>query len=247
VKRRRGSRVGAVIAVIGLLGLIGGSFGLGMFVGLNWSYFATAMPWLVSRKSPSELRRTTDDWRRAEKPPKPADAAPSLTFYQELTAPLTSAPPRSTPPKSRETRPATRTETAGAGDTSARSEVASAPEKTSTSGDKTTRGDTTTTEDGRSARVATPAASASETSGDRGVFSVQLAAYKTRSQADALRETLAARGIAAYVSEASTPAGARYRVRVGPFDSKEAARQKAVVLAADTRLGAFVTNDASTR
>src|SRR5205814_3099246 len=84
-------------------------------------------------------------------------------------------------------------------------------------------------------------------SGDKATFNVQIAAYKTREQAESLRESLRTRGVTAHVSEMSTASGTRYRVRVGPFESRDAAREKAIALAAETGLGAFVTTDAAAR
>jgi cell division protein FtsN len=48
-------------------------------------------------------------------------------------------------------------------------------------------------------------------------------AYKTRQPAEALRASLAAAGHDAYVVEAEGAGGARYRVRVGSFPTRQAA------------------------
>ena len=199
---RRGRRLGTILALVGLLGLVGASFTAGMAAGLHPSYFATAGWSSFGKKSPDESRRGAEESRRTEKSrtatdkTRPAETIPNLTFYQELTAPLASPPPR----------PA---------------RAAASVERHSSAGESIAG------------------------SVDSGPFSVQLASYKSRSQAEALRETLAARGIGAYVSETTTASGSRYRVRVGPFDDKDSARQNAVRLAADTRLGAFVTSNAA--
>ncbi len=57
-------------------------------------------------------------------------------------------------------------------------------------------------------------------------FAIQIAAFQTRQRAEELRATLQAAGFAAYVVETEVPPGSvrYYRVRVGPFDTREEAR-----------------------
>jgi cell division septation protein DedD len=71
-------------------------------------------------------------------------------------------------------------------------------------------------------------------------YTVQVAAYATRAQADGLVARLASQGFPADVSEATTSAGIRYRVRVGHYPTRDAARDAAARLATETRLGGFV-------
>ena len=61
----------------------------------------------------------------------------------------------------------------------------------------------------------------------RGVgFAVQIAASRTRQEAEELRTQWEGRGYTAYVVEADIPGlGRYYRVRVGPFDTQEEARE----------------------
>jgi SPOR domain len=64
----------------------------------------------------------------------------------------------------------------------------------------------------------------------RGVgLAIQIAAFKTRQTAEGLRATLQAAGFAAYVVETEVPPGSArfYRVRVGPFDTREEAQRVA--------------------
>jgi cell division protein FtsN len=70
-------------------------------------------------------------------------------------------------------------------------------------------------------------------------FTVQVAAYNAKPLAEALRTTLAAAGHDARVVESE--AGVRYRVQVGTFPTREAARQAAARLAAERAQPAFVT------
>jgi cell division septation protein DedD len=152
---------------------------------------------------------------RARVPARAADpVVPALTFYQELTAPLASPAPRATP-KSEPAR-----------------QRADAPPKP----------------DSPKIEAAAKAAAAikSETTAKleagpkTGAYTVQVAAYTTRAQADGLVTRLAAHGVTADVSETTTASGVRYRVRVGSYPTKDAARDAVARLAADTRLGGFV-------
>jgi len=58
------------------------------------------------------------------------------------------------------------------------------------------------------------------------VVAIQIAAFQNRQRAEGLRATLQAAGFAAYVVETEVPPGSAryYRVRVGPFDTREEAR-----------------------
>jgi cell division protein FtsN len=70
---------------------------------------------------------------------------------------------------------------------------------------------------------------------------VQVAAYRARALAEALRTTLLAAGHDARVVETDPGGGVRYRVQVGVFTTREAARDAALRLAAERSLPAFVT------
>ncbi len=72
-------------------------------------------------------------------------------------------------------------------------------------------------------------------------FTIQVAAYNARTPAETLRTTLAAAGHEARVVESDSGKGVRYRVQVGTFPSREAAREAAARLAAERSLSAFVT------
>jgi DedD protein len=71
------SRTGTVFVVIGLVTILGSTFGAGVYTGRRWGPPAPAKT--EARKEAGERTR--------------APAAPTLTFYQELTAPLTAPPP----------------------------------------------------------------------------------------------------------------------------------------------------------
>ena len=74
-----------------------------------------------------------------------------------------------------------------------------------------------------------------------GAFTVQVAAYRTRAHADALRQSLAASGHDAYVVEAEAAGGMTYRVRVGAYATREAARAAAQVIGSERQLQTYVT------
>lgn len=72
-------------------------------------------------------------------------------------------------------------------------------------------------------------------------FTVQVAAYAARPPAEAMRITLAAAGHDARIVESDHGSGARYRVQVGAYATKEAAREAAARLAAERSLPTYVT------
>ncbi|OGK86847.1 MAG: hypothetical protein A2050_02995 [Candidatus Rokubacteria bacterium GWA2_73_35] len=187
--RRRGGdgRLASLLVLVGCVVVLGGTFLLGVAAGRRWP--ALPFPALPEAKA-----------AKAEKRERAPEPRPTLTFYQELTAPLASPPP---PP-----RP---------GKAAARGEPAARPE----------RGD-------RPAPVEASAAADTR-------YTIQVAAYRARAQADALRERLAAAGHAVYVVEGEGPGGVRYRVRVGTFATREAAQEAAARVAREESLTAFVT------
>jgi cell division protein FtsN len=84
--------------------------------------------------------------------------------------------------------------------------------------------------------VKPPAAESGE-----GRFTVQVGAFKTRAQADALVTRLATAGQQAYVSEIEAEGATQYRVRVGAYTTREAAREAATRLATERQLATYVT------
>jgi cell division protein FtsN len=72
-------------------------------------------------------------------------------------------------------------------------------------------------------------------------FTIQVAAYNVRPPAEALRAALVAAGHDARVVEADPGHGVRYRVQVGAFPTREAAREAAARLAAERAQPTFVT------
>lgn len=75
-------------------------------------------------------------------------------------------------------------------------------------------------------------------------WAVQVAAYQDRGEADRFASGLRDRGYAPYVVEASIPGrGLWFRVRVGRFDSKDAAQHYLDDFRRETSLSAIVTNN----
>jgi cell division protein FtsN len=227
-RRGRGSRTGTFFVLFGILGVLSGTFLAGVWTGHNW-------PVLWGRAKAPATEPTTAR-RGATERPKPADALPALTFYDELRAPLTAPPPppraaKGKPPEParRETAleppPPTSTEAAAHAEAVSlplpRAEPQAAPPP--------------------AARAESVPAHAEGPAGDASRFTVQVAAYNARTQAEALRTTLAAAGHDARVVEAVTSVGVRYRVQIGAFPTRQAAQDAAARLSAERSLAAFVT------
>jgi cell division protein FtsN len=201
---RRASHGGILASFLLLLGfttVMGLTFAAGVFAGRQWPRL-----W-------SSLGATARPAREAASTPRPAERArasrptPLLTFYEELTAPLTAPPPPPRGPAGRPSRPAP----------------------------------VVKTEPGRDEPSPPPTGAGAAAVSVAPRFTVQVAAFRTWAQAEALRAELAGAGHEAYVAESESPAGARYRVRVGSFPSREAARQTAARLASDGQRRTFVT------
>jgi cell division protein FtsN len=210
--QRRGSRLAALLVLAGVGGVLSVTFLAGVWTGRHW-------PALTGAARPAAPRETPG--RRGGDAAPAAAPMPTLTFYQELTAPLTAPPaaakPR--PPRLAEPRrdPAAAAERPAA--PAAKNETASSP---------------------------APAAKAEpkpEPAGDAagGPFTVQVASYTARPPAEALRATLAAAGHDARVAEGEAAGTVRYRVQIGAYPTREAAREAAARLAAGRAIQTFVT------
>jgi cell division protein FtsN len=216
--RRGGSRIATALFLVGCLGVLGLAFALGVVTGRSWPRSST--PITVVAKGAKESR--------------PSEPAPALTFYQELTAPLSSPPPpaKSKPPRVEPPRLETPRADAVRADTRAEAPRAEKSDKPAAAPQA----------DAVAAAVpATPPAPAKPVPGQT-TFTVQVAAYKAREPADALRARLAAAGYEAFVVQVDTPGSARYRVRVGAFSTRESAQQVAERIVGERSLPAFVTS-----
>lgn len=195
-RARTRRRLGTFFIVIGILAVLGVTFAAGALAGR----FSLRPASVASAKT-------------VERPAKPAPPPqPELTFYRELTAPLT-APPA--PPKAAAAKAPVKRE----------APAAAASDKTELP-----------------TRAATDVASASPASrADEGRYTVQVGAFNAREQAEAVRARLVAAGHAAYVAEGEAAGAARYRVRIGTFTTAEDARQAAARLATEAHVATYVT------
>jgi cell division protein FtsN len=80
--RRAPSRLASALFVVGCFGVLGFTFTLGVMAGRFWPRGPLA---------PSTT--ATKDTRGADRTARPTEPTPALTFYQDLTAPLTAPPP----------------------------------------------------------------------------------------------------------------------------------------------------------
>jgi len=201
------------------------TFTLGVLVGRQWSRPApiTTGPESLARKTVPPGRRGGLSGADVE-PLLPVDQ--KLTFYQTLSAPLGRGAADASQRPEDKGRPQ-------AGAAPARPERAPAP----------------TPSPGRAEGVAakpapteSPAAPARPSASPAGLWSVQVAAFKTQAQADALQKQLKRAGFDAYVAAASGSEGqTNYRVRIGTFKSKAEAQRIAEQVRGERSLAAFIT------
>lgn len=199
-KKRR--RIGTILFLIGILAVLGGTFAAGALAGR------------LSLR-PVSVVNAARSHERATKPVPPPP--PELTFYRELTAPLTPPP---LPPKPAP-RAATKKDAAPA-------EAPPKPESSAPS-------------DAAQASPAPAAEAAAVPRAEAGRYTVQVASYNVRAQAEVLRARLAAAGHEAYVAEGDAGGITRYRVRIGAFATMEEARQAAGRLESQAQVATYVT------
>jgi cell division protein FtsN len=209
---RKSSGAAGLFVLLGILTILGVTFAAGTYAGRIWAN----RPQMAAAPTPAERepgRRGAD--ARASRMPEPA---PRLTFYHELTAPLTAPPP---PPKPAKTSPPPLGTVSAA--------RAAAVEKSGA--EKATSNRPPTPQAG----LAAPATTLPTSGAAR--FTIQVGAYRLRPPADALRATLTAAGHDARVVETDAQSGVRFRVQIGDFASRDAARDAAARLSGPT----FVT------
>jgi cell division septation protein DedD len=205
-QHRRG--FGTLFVILGIVAVFGGTFMAGFLSGRHWER-VRVVAGLVKPQAGQEPARERAGASAIAQPP-----LPSLTFYQELTAPLSSPPPRG-----------------AKGDTRTPRAEPARPELP--------RADAARTEAPKPEAKPEMALAKADAAGSS--YAVQVAAYATRAQAEALAGRLTARGFAADVSETTTQNGVRYRVRFGAYPTREVARDALARLATDVHLSGFVT------
>lgn len=83
--RRAPSRLASALFVVGCLGVLGVTFMLGVMAGRFWPRGPSAPSATATKETPPA--------RGADRTARPPEPTPALTFYQDLTAPLTAPPP----------------------------------------------------------------------------------------------------------------------------------------------------------
>ncbi|MGH7646455.1 MAG: SPOR domain-containing protein [Gemmatimonadales bacterium] len=201
------------------------TFTLGVLVGRQWSRPppATASVESLARKSVPPGKRGGLSGADVEPPPS---VDQKLTFYQTLTAPLGR----------------------GSADASQRAEdkakaqpaLEPAPaEPPPPPYPYTSRGETIIEWPATTEAAAAPAPPQADPAG---LWSVQVAAFRTQAQADTLQKQLEQAGFDAYVAAAAAGDGrTNYRVRVGAFTSKVDAERMVERLRGERSPAAFVT------
>ena len=99
-----GGRLASLLFGIGCLVVLGGTFALGVTAGRRWPNGLPVPDLRAMLAAPAAARGERDASRRHEgrgldkdKSKPPTETPPLLTFYRELTAPLTSPPPATRP------------------------------------------------------------------------------------------------------------------------------------------------------
>jgi len=223
---RRSSRTARLLVLVGIVAVLGGTFLAGVYAGRIWSAHAAVVAAHVPDTEPA--RRGPGRGGRLPEVP-----APQLTFYRELTAPLTAPPP---PPRPLKTVPAPLVTAApDAQRPGEQADVLATPAGVGRDGATTipNRPPTSRTEH------AAPATTNPATGPGR--FTVQVGSYRVRPPAEALRESLASGGHDARVVAADAN-GPVYRVQIGEFPTREAARALATRLAGERPVTPFVTS-----
>jgi cell division protein FtsN len=90
--RRAPSRLASMLFVVGCLGVLGATFMLGVMAGRFWPRTQPAQSTTAEKES-VPARAGDKATRPGDKTARPAETGPALTFYQDLTAPLTAPPP----------------------------------------------------------------------------------------------------------------------------------------------------------
>src|SRR5262245_6561768 len=228
VRRRMGGGPGPgqwTMLGVGLSVVLVLTFALGLLVGRQWARPASpaASPSVseAARKAAAPARRGgIAAETMADRGPESTE---KLTFYQTLTEPLAAqGAPRPPEPKPVAIKPSPAPPAPPAPVPAA--PPAPTPAASSTAALPPAQG------------KITPAPAAGPP------WTIQVAAFKNRKQADDMRQQLASSGLEAYVATITGQEGqARHRVRVGTFKSREEAAATAERLRGSRSLSVFVT------
>ena len=207
--------------------IMGLTFTLGVLVGRQWSHPASA-----AASADSGARKAVPPGKRGGLSAADVEPSPSvdqkLTFYQTLTAPLGR----------------------GSADASQRPEAKAQPAPEPPRAEPppqphpyTSRGETVVEKPAAPEAEAAPARAQADAAGfSSGLWSVQVAAFKTQGQAASLHTQLKQAGFDAYIAPAVASDGqTNLRVRVGTFKSKAEAQRMVERVRGERSLAAFVT------
>jgi len=211
--------------------ILGLTFTLGLLVGRQWArQLPPAATAESAKKSASAARRSGLAEAGIERPPELGE---KLTFYQTLTAPLKSVSPAG----SRE--PAHRPEAPPNPQAAPVSAPVPAPPLDEAPPIMVERAPPPLPSPPAAAPERAQATPAPETAAQ---WTVQVAAFKARAQAERLQKQLVAAGFETYVTEKGGEGQAQFRVRVGSFKTREDAVRTVERLKAERSLAAFVTS-----
>jgi cell division septation protein DedD len=202
--------------------IMGLTFTLGVLVGRQWSRPAAAA------SADSGARKTVPPGKRgglsgADVEPRP-QVDQKLTFYQTLTAPLGRGSADASQHAEAKFQPAPEP---------VRAEPSPPPYP------YTSRGETLVEKPAAPEAEAAPARAQADAAG---LWSVQVAAFKTQGQAASLHKQLREASFDAYIAAAVASDGqTNYRVRVGTFKSKAEAQRMVERVRGERSLAAFVT------
>lgn len=205
------TQTASVLVLLGFVVVVGLVFTAGVLAGRHW-------PRLLPSLGAASASRLEPEARRPGERGRESQPAPVLSFYQELRAPITPEPLPLKPRSPRSVRPE--------------------PPNPETPKPEPARPQMPEPDPVRP--VAAPRPPAPSALPERR-FTIQVAAFKTRPQAETMRRGLVDGGYDAYVSESAGPSGARYRVRVGAYPTRDDAQQAAQRLAAERRVTTFIT------
>ena len=186
---------------------------VGLLAALALAYFFGLMTGLSGRETREAAAPPSETPTAVER----VAAAPGTGEHVVFPAPVTAAPIEKAPAGA----PVAKVQVFEDGETAAPSRRAAPPATSAT----------------RS--PARESAAKAETSGAGG-FRVQIVSVSSRSEADAEAARLSRRGFSARVEPGTGSKGTIYRVRVGPFASREEAERASQRLAAEGRRGAWI-------
>jgi cell division protein FtsN len=211
VAQKRSRRLGTLLVLLGCVSLLGTAFAAGLYTGRVGA--RTPAKKMIEVDKDRDKDKDAAGTSRPRDRARPSEPQPSLTFYQELTAPLTAPPPTPKNAKPRGVEPAKPVVEPQPAAEAPKTDVPSL-----------------------SGVAAVPPAA-----DPGGAFTIQVGAYKLAGPAEALRATLAAAGWETRVVAAEVTEGVRYRVQVGSYPTRDAARAAAARLAAERSLPTLVT------